>query len=133
MLVKKQVSSSIRSVKNRGIIGVVRVIDHMVWERNADANEADDLDSSFSTITSLPTRLAKCAATYIGKSVIQLQIFLFNGPNFMRKIFHFQSSLVRHRKIAQSIWPYSLTNYHRFSFNVTTIAAIATQRSINRS
>lgn len=67
MLVKKQVSSSIRNVKNRGIIGVVRVIDHIVWERNTAANEPDDLEVSFSTIDALPTKLAKTAAAYIGK------------------------------------------------------------------
>lgn len=64
MLVKKQVSSSIRNVKNRGIIGVVRVVDHMVWER--DTSPQDDLESSFDTIEVLPTKLARVAATYIG-------------------------------------------------------------------
>lgn len=69
MLVKKQVSSSIKNVKNRGIIGVVRVIDHMVWERkeNNDGG-SDELENSFSTIESLPTKLSKVAANYIGKS-----------------------------------------------------------------
>lgn len=65
MLVKKQVSSSIRNVKNRGIIGVVRVIDHMVWEKAVPAGD-DELECSFSTIESLPTKLAKIAANYIG-------------------------------------------------------------------
>lgn len=65
MLVKKQVSSSIRNVKNRGIIGVIRVIDHLVWERKT--SEPDDLNSSFNTIESLPTKSARVAATYIGK------------------------------------------------------------------
>lgn len=66
MLVKKQVSSSIRNVKNRGIIGVIRVIDHMVWERNQNVNEHEDLDESFSSIDVLPTKLSKVAANYIG-------------------------------------------------------------------
>lgn len=65
MLVKKQVSSSIRNVKNRGIIGVVRVVDHMVWERNT--SQPDDLESSFDTIEVLPTKSSRVAATYIGK------------------------------------------------------------------
>lgn len=65
MLVKKQVSSSIRNVKNRGIIGVIRVIDHMVWERKS--SDPVDLESSFNTIDSLPTKLARVAATQIGK------------------------------------------------------------------
>lgn len=65
MLVKKQVSSSIRNVKNRGIIGVVRVIDHMVWERKTAAS--DELECSFDTIEALPTKLSRVAATYIGK------------------------------------------------------------------
>lgn len=66
MMVKKQVSSSIKNVKNRGIIGVVRVIDHMVWEpRDPNADE-DDLNSSYGTIAELPTKLVKVAATYIG-------------------------------------------------------------------
>lgn len=67
MLVKKQVSSSIRNVKNRGIIGVVRVIDHMVWEQASAPADDDDPDCSFSTIESLPTKVAKIAANYIGK------------------------------------------------------------------
>lgn len=68
MLVRKQVSSSIKNVKNRGIIGVVRVIDHMVWERKGNNPESDeDLDNSFSTIASLPTKLSRVAANYIGK------------------------------------------------------------------
>lgn len=64
MLVKKQVSSSIRNVKNRGIIGVIRVIDNMVWER--ETTEPDDLESSFNTIDALPTKSSRVAATYIG-------------------------------------------------------------------
>ena len=67
MLVKKQVSSSIKNVKNRGIVGVVRVIDNMVWERK-ESDSGSDLDSSFSTVESLPTKLSKVAANYIGKS-----------------------------------------------------------------
>lgn len=67
MLVKKQVSSSIRNVKNRGIIGVIRVIDHMVWEKKEDSAGSDDLNNSFGTIESLPTKLSKVAANYIGK------------------------------------------------------------------
>lgn len=67
MLVKKQVSSSIRNVKNRGIIALIRVIDHMVWEQNDNVNETDDLDESFNTIDLLPTKLSKVAANYIGK------------------------------------------------------------------
>lgn len=68
MLVKKQVSSSIKNVKNRGIIGVVRVIDHMVWERKENGSESEELNNSYSTVESLPTKLAKVAANYIGKS-----------------------------------------------------------------
>ena len=68
MMVKKQVSSSIRNVKNRGIIGVVRVIDNIVWERKT--SESESLNSSFNTIDSLPTKLARVAATYIGKRKI---------------------------------------------------------------
>lgn len=71
MLVKKQVSSSIRNVKNRGIIGVIRVIDHMIWERKS-IKEPEDLDESFSSIDVLPTKLSKVAATYIGKMFIKL-------------------------------------------------------------
>lgn len=67
MLVKKQVSSSIKNVKNRGIIGVVRVIDHMVWERKENDSGSDELNNSFNTIESLPTKLSKVAANYIGK------------------------------------------------------------------
>lgn len=68
MLVKKQVSSSIRTVKNRGIIGVVRVIDHMIWEKeDQNADDPDDPESSFSNIEALPTKLTKVAATYIRK------------------------------------------------------------------
>lgn len=67
MLVKKQVSSSIKNIKNRGIIGVVRVIDHMVWERNENNSNSEESENSFSTVESLPTKLAKVAATYIGE------------------------------------------------------------------
>lgn len=66
MLVKKQVSSSIKNVKNRGIIGVVRVIDHMVWERKNDSG-SEELNNSYSTVESLPTKLSKVAANYIGE------------------------------------------------------------------
>lgn len=68
MLVKKQVSSSIKNVKNRGIVGVVRVIDNMVWERKEVDSGSDELDNSFGTVESLPTKLSKVAANYIGKS-----------------------------------------------------------------
>lgn len=64
MLVKKQVSSSIRNVKNRGIIGVIRVIDHMIW---TNTPQPDNLDESFSSIDMLPTKLSKTAANYIGE------------------------------------------------------------------
>lgn len=67
MLVKKQVSSSIRNVKNRGIIAVIRVIDHMVWEPIESTPHPDNLDESFSSIDVLPTKLSKTAASYIGK------------------------------------------------------------------
>lgn len=73
MLVKKQVSSSIKSVKNRGIIGVVRVIDHMVWERKGNAPEPDELNSSFNTIESLPTKQSRVAANYIELAIISSQ------------------------------------------------------------
>lgn len=76
MMVKKQVSSSIRNVKNRGIVGVVRVIDHMVWERMTSAQI--DLDASFNTIEELPTKLAKVAATYIGKIHLEPKHSIFN-------------------------------------------------------
>lgn len=77
MLVKKQVSSSIRNVKNRGIIGVVRVIDHMVWERK-ETDGPNDLDASYSTIDALPTKLSKVAANYIGRvEVVLWQKYLF--------------------------------------------------------
>ncbi|XP_031621413.1 Fanconi anemia group D2 protein [Contarinia nasturtii] len=72
MMVKKQVSSSIKNVKNRGIIGVVRVIDNMVWERKGDSG-SDDLNSSYSTIESLPTRLSKVAANYIELAITSSQ------------------------------------------------------------
>lgn len=67
MMVKKQVSSSIKVVKSRGIIGVVRVIDHMVWERKERNDEESDLNVSYNTINELPTKLSKVAASYIGK------------------------------------------------------------------
>lgn len=69
MLVKKQVSSSIRNVKNRGIIAVIRVIDHMVWERKGNNQESPELDNSYSTIDALPTKLSKVAANYIGIAI----------------------------------------------------------------
>lgn len=67
MMVKKQVSSSIRNIKNRGILGVIRVIDHMVWEAIESTTQPDNLDESFSSIDLLPTKLSKTAANYIGK------------------------------------------------------------------
>lgn len=70
MLVKKQVSSSIRAVKNRGIIGIVRVIDHIVWEKRDNRMEVDsgsDLDTSFQTIEDLPSVVPRTAATFVGK------------------------------------------------------------------
>lgn len=74
MLVKKQVSSSIRNVKNRGIIGVIRVIDHMVWETIESAPHSDNLDESFSSIDMLPTKLSKTAANYIGNVKEKLKL-----------------------------------------------------------
>lgn len=77
MLVKKQVSSSIRTVRNRGIIGLVRVVDHMIWERkrnDATATDTDDLESSYSGIEDLPTEAPKAAANYIG-DFVQFAIF----------------------------------------------------------
>lgn len=77
MLVKKQVSSSIRNVKNRGIIGVIRVIDHMVWEKkdnrstsSSPPSSSNDLNSSFLTVEALPTKLSRVAANYIGRAWI---------------------------------------------------------------
>lgn len=67
ILVKKQISSSIRNVKNRGIIGVIRVIDHMLWEPIESIPQSDNLDESFSSIDVLPTKLSKTAANYIGE------------------------------------------------------------------
>lgn len=66
MLIKKQVSSSIRSVKNRGIIGVVRLVDHMIWESNAINTDSDDLNQSYNAIDDLPSEVSKKAASYIG-------------------------------------------------------------------
>lgn len=66
MLIKKQVSSSIRSVKNRGIIGVVRLVDHMIWEPDSAIVDPEDLNQSYNAIEDLPTEVAKKAATYIG-------------------------------------------------------------------
>lgn len=86
MLVKKQVSSSIRSVKNRGIIGVVRVIDHIVWEKCAasmDVDSGSDLDASFKTIDDLPSVVPRTAATYVGKQSangLKLIFILFRIP-----------------------------------------------------
>lgn len=74
MLVKKQVSSSIKNVKNRGIIGVVRVIDNMVWERKGNDSGSEDMNCSYSTIESLPTKLSKVAANYIGECVEYIEI-----------------------------------------------------------
>lgn len=78
MLVKKQVSSSIKNIKNRGIIGVVRVIDHMVWERKENDSgtngNSDNLNNSYSTIESLPTKLSKVAANYIELAITSSQI-----------------------------------------------------------
>lgn len=67
MLIKKQVSSSIRNVKNRGIIGVVRLVDHMIWEPTAADNEPADLNQSYNAIEDLPSEVAKAAANYIGQ------------------------------------------------------------------
>lgn len=67
MLIKKQVSSSIRNVKNRGIIGVVRLVDHMIWEPDSTAVAAEDLNQSFTAIEDLPSEVAKAAANYIGR------------------------------------------------------------------
>lgn len=73
MLIKKQVSSSIRNVKNRGIIGVVRLVDHMIWESDANSHDSEDLNQSYNAIEDLPTEVAKSAAHYVG----QLFIFRF--------------------------------------------------------
>lgn len=73
MLVKKQVSSSIKNVKNRGIIGVVRVIDHMVWERKGNTPESEELNNSYNTIESLPTKQTKVAANYIELAITSSQ------------------------------------------------------------
>lgn len=65
LLVKKQVSSNIRSVKNRGIIGVIRVIDHLIWDDRE--NDASDLNSSYNSVRDLPSPRSQLAADYIGK------------------------------------------------------------------
>lgn len=76
MLVKKQVSSSIRNVKNRGIIGVIRVIDHMLWEAIESIPQSDNLDESFGSIDVLPTKLSKTAANYIGTMNVNVKIII---------------------------------------------------------
>lgn len=84
MLVKKQVSSSIRNVKNRGIIGVIRVIDHMVWERKD--SQSEDLNCSYNTIESLPTKLSKVAANYIGNVNESISFVLKYVKGMMKRI-----------------------------------------------
>lgn len=58
------------SIKNRGIIGLIRVVDNMVWTtetRNvANESQASELDRSYNTIDELPTAALKSAANYIG-------------------------------------------------------------------
>lgn len=64
LLVKKQVSSSIQNVRTLGIIGVVRVIERLVWQRQVSSQ--NELNTSFQTIEELPTEDARIAANYIG-------------------------------------------------------------------
>lgn len=53
-------------MKNRGIIGVVRVIDHLVWN-NGNNEEMDiDNDISFNTIEELPGVASRTAASLVG-------------------------------------------------------------------
>lgn len=66
ILVKKQVTSSIQNVKSHGIIGIVRIIDHIIW-RKENSNNETALDASFNTIDDLPNEVSKDAATYFGK------------------------------------------------------------------
>lgn len=85
MLVKKQVSSSIKNIKNRGIIGVVRVIDHMVWEKKENVREIDENsdNNSYNTVESLPTKLSKMAANYILLTITSSE----SCPNHMALFF----------------------------------------------
>lgn len=91
MLVKKQVSSSIKNIKNRGIIGVVRVIDHMVWEKKEIINGLDDNsdNNSYDTVESLPTKLSKIAANYILLTITSSE----SCPNHMALFFDELSSV----------------------------------------
>lgn len=56
-------------MKNRGIVGLIRVVDHMVWNRCeenvANLSGLSDLDRSIS-IEDLPTSSIKAAGHYIG-------------------------------------------------------------------
>lgn len=121
MMVKKQVSSSIRNVKNRGIVGVVRVIDHMVWERIT--SDQDDLESSYNTIESLPTKLSRVAATYIGKIHSLLHISFSVCPKQTNEIcFKLLQIWQSHRhKVARSIWHCFSMNWPVCSLSVTKI------------
>lgn len=66
MLIKKQVSSSISSIKKRGIVGVVRLVDHIIGETDSANTESVDMNQSYNDTEELPST-ARMAAKYIGK------------------------------------------------------------------
>lgn len=75
-------------LKNRGIIGVIRVVDHMVWTEDtgnaANESQSSDLDRSYNAIDDLPTAFLKVAANYIGTF---RNIFLSIFPEFSAVFF----------------------------------------------
>lgn len=60
---KKQFNFSFTSVKNRGIIGICRIIGHTVWATQPNENETN---VSFIAVDDLPEGKGRTAAKYIG-------------------------------------------------------------------
>ncbi|KAG4067200.1 hypothetical protein HA402_000191 [Bradysia odoriphaga] len=64
MLLKKQVASSIPTIKNLGIVGVVQTIEHLVWTTDDDSSQSQG-NELFQTIDDIDDAAAKTAAQYL--------------------------------------------------------------------
>lgn len=69
MLVRKQVSSTVDATRKQGIVGMVRLVDHMVWRVRSgnDSGQQPDTDSTFRTVEDIPDEQAQLAARYVGE------------------------------------------------------------------
>lgn len=65
------------SIRKQGIVSMVRLIDHMIWQPAAanvtPANE-NNADATFDTIDDMSDGVAQDAARYVGESQITIHI-----------------------------------------------------------